>query len=112
MASARQPPAGVGLRAPGTLGEPSLMVSPLFLLTGGSRCERWVRRLRKPYRRSPGLKSVLGKGLQPLPLLLGRAECISKGLVFAQFALLSPFDYVAKIHGVYFSFILIIQCHW
>lgn len=34
------------------------------------------------------------------------------GLGFAQFTLLSPFDYVAKYIWIFFSFSSIIQCHW
>lgn len=39
-----------------------LNVSPLFLSTGGSRCEMCESDARGTYRRSLGLKSVLGKG--------------------------------------------------
>lgn len=55
----------------------------------------WVRRLRKPPSRSPGLKPVLGRacshppctqaGLSAFPRALSRTVCLT-----------SPFDYVAE----------------
>lgn len=60
-----------------------------------------VRRLRKPYSRSPGLKAVLGRARSGSPAPR-QGPVHFQGLRFAQFALLSPFDYVAK----YMVFIL------
>lgn len=62
--------------------------------------------------KEPRSEVSVREGPTATSLLLGRAECISKGLVFAQFALIPPFDYVAKVNGVHFSFSLITQCHW
>lgn len=50
----------------------------------------WVRRLRKPYSRRPGLRPVIGRAPSP------GGPVHFPGLGFAQFALLSQFDYVAK----------------
>lgn len=55
----------------------------------------WVRCLRNPFSRSPGLKAVLGRACSHSPETR-QGWMHSQGLYFAQFALRSPFGYVAK----------------
>lgn len=49
----------------------------------------WVRRLRKPYCRRPGLKTVLGRAPSGFPVQSRQGVMCFPGLCFAQFALLS-----------------------
>lgn len=56
----------------------------------------WVRRLRKPYYRRLGLKPVLGRAPSGLLVQPRQGVMCFLGLYFAQFALLSLSNYVAK----------------